>query len=256
MAVVLTYVDGATLSKLIIYGIPFTIAGVLLTLLEARLRFKDQIEDFVGYPTQPNALVIPLILVFAVGGFTMFSPATPILVILSLCPLLITFLILTIRLDIGKAGQRVKNHVTEGLPTMQNELCLFLAAGVLATGISALIDTGLLINPFSVFDQRFAGILLLGMLLMSVIGIHPVIQISSMTGFIMQLEPDPSLLAAVYLFAWHIGTCASPLSGTNLVFQGRYGAPAWRIALWNLPYGLIMVVVGGIWLWLAGGFLD
>ena len=91
---------------------------------------------------------------------------------------------------------------------------------------------------------------------MSTIGIHPVIQISSISGLLLQLNPDPSLLAATFLFAWHLGTCASPLSGTNLVFQGRYGVPAWRIAMWNLPYGLLMVMLGGMCLWAAPGLLQ
>lgn len=254
MAVVLTYVDGAELSLLILYGLPFTLMGIAVTVIEAHLRHSKELDNFVGYPMQATALGIPLFLVFAVGGFTLVSADTPTLVIISICALLITLLLL-LRRGLTTAVDRISNHVVEGLPQMRNELCLFLSAGVLATGISALINSGQLINPLVFFDHRVAGLLLLAMLLMSTIGIHPVIQISSITGLLLQLNPDPSLLAATYLFAWHLGTCASPLSGTNLVFQGRYGVPAWRIALWNLPYGLLMVLLGGMWLWVAPGIL-
>ena len=256
MAVVLTYVTDAELSSLLFFGIPFTLLGVLLTVLEAHFRFPRQLERFVGYPIQAGALAIPLLLVIAVGGFTLLAPETSLLVVISLCALFITLLLLLLRRGVRQAADRIHRHVISGLPQMQNELCLFLAAGVLATGISAMINSGLLGNPLTFFNAQVAGLLLLGMLLLSVIGIHPVIQISSLTGLILQLEPDPNLLAATYLFAWHLGTCASPLSGTNLVFQGRYGVPAWRIALWNLPYGLVMAILGGIWLWIASGLLE
>ena len=255
MAVVLTYVKGAELSSLIFYGLPFTLMGVGLTVIEAHLRYPQQLDNFIGYPTQLAALGIPLLLVIAVGGFSLVSENTPTLVIISVSALLITVLLL-LRRGMKTTVHRISEHVVDGLPSMRNELCLFLSAGVLATGISALINSGQLINPLPFFDHRIAGLLLLAMLLMSTIGIHPVIQISSISGLLLQLNPDPSLLAATFLFAWHLGTCASPLSGTNLVFQGRYGVPAWRIAMWNLPYGLLMVMLGGMWLWVAPGLLQ
>jgi hypothetical protein len=38
------------------------------------------------------------------------------------------------------------------------------------------------------------------------------------------------------------------LSGTNLVFQGRYGISAWQLAFWNWPYAIAMLIVGALWL--------
>ena len=86
-------------------------------------------------------------------------------------------------------------------------------------------------------------------------GIHPIILISSFAPMIMTLDPDPNLLAATFLFAWHLGTCSNPLSGTNLVFQGRYGISSWRLALWNWPYALTMLAVGALWLQLVARLL-
>ena len=37
----------------------------------------------------------------------------------------------------------------------------------------------------------------------------------------------------------------------NLVFQGRYGIPGWKLAFWNWPYALVMLVVGCLWLQLV-----
>jgi uncharacterized membrane protein YciS (DUF1049 family) len=72
--------------------------------------------------------------------------------------------------------------------------------------------------------------------------------ISSFAPMIMTLDPDPNLLAATFLFAWHLGTCSNPLSGTNLVFQGRYEISAWKLAFWNWPYAIVMLIVGALWL--------
>lgn len=256
MAVVVTFVDGVELSTLVVYGLPFTLTGVALTILEARLRFNKELQDFVGYPAKPASLTIPLLLIMLVGLATSISPDTAVLIIISSSALIITLGILLLRHGPSAAGKTLSYHVTHGLPTMQNELCLFLAAGVLATGISALIANGQLVNPLTSFNSHTAGLLLMAMLLLSVLGIHPIIQISSMTPLLMELDPDPNLLAATYLFVWHLGTCASPLSGTNLVFQGRYGVPAWRIALWNIPYGIVMAGIGSWWLSTANGLLQ
>lgn len=52
MAVVLTYVDEAELSTLIVYGLPFTLMGIVITVVEAHLRFPKELKSFVGYPTR------------------------------------------------------------------------------------------------------------------------------------------------------------------------------------------------------------
>ena len=115
----------------------------------------------------------------------------------------------------------------------------------------AMVMHGVIDNPFSGFDAISAAETLGVILLCAFCGIHPIIMISSITPMLLTLDPDPNLLAATYLFAWHLGTCSNPLSGTNLVFQGRYGIPGWKIAFWNWPYALAMLVVAALWLQLV-----
>ena len=86
------------------------------------------------------------------------------------------------------------------------------------------------------------------MVMLAALGIHPVILISSFTPLILSLDPNPNLLAVTYLFAWNLGTCSSPLSGTHLVFQGRYGIPSWKAAMWNWPYAVVMWLIAVAWL--------
>jgi hypothetical protein len=248
MAVVLTYVNQASLGWIIVAGFPFMLVGAIGVYVEARLRYPQEVDSFVGYPTHLAALKIPAILIVTVVAMSQLFSAIPILVVIAMSALLVTSSTLLVRNGLAAGLTRLRQHSTDGLPMMVNELCLFLAAGVLAAGISALIQHGVVENPFTQFDAITAAEVLGIMLFCAFCGIHPIIMISSFAPMIMTLDPDPNLLAATFLFAWHIGTCSNPLSGTNLVFQGRYSIPGWKLAFWNWPYALIMLLVGALWL--------
>ena len=248
MAVVLTYASQASLVWIIVAGFPFMLVGLIGVYIEARLRYPAEVENFVGYPTHLSALKVPAILIVVVITMSWLFPHKSILVLIAISALLVTTSVLLLRQGIGGTITRLQEYSTTGLPRIVNELCLFLAAGVLAGGISALILHGVIENPFTEFDSVTAALVLAIMLLCAFCGIHPIIMISSFAPMILTLNPDPNLLAVTFLFAWHIGTCSNPLSGTNLVFQGRYGIPGWKLAFWNWPYALAMLVVGVIWL--------
>jgi len=248
MAVVLTYVSDASLTWIIVAGFPFMLIGFIGVYVEARLRYAREIDDFVGYPTQVRDLAVPAILIGVVLAMSRLLAGTPILVLIAISALLVTVAVLLLRVGPRQSLSRLIGHVQQGLPRIVNELCLFLSAGVLAAGISALVMNGVIDNPIQRFDADSAAGLLALILLCAFCGIHPIIMISSLSPMILTLDPNPNLLAATYLFSWHIGTCSNPLSGTNLVFQGRYGIPGWKIAYWNWPYALAMLVVGALWL--------
>ena len=137
---------------------------------------------------------------------------------------------------------------------MINELQLFLAAGVLAAGLATLIG-GNFIPVVNGFTASSAALLLGAMIILAVAGVHPVVMVTGATPLIMSLNPAPDLLAVCYLLAWGLGTCASPLSGTHLVFQGRYGIPSWRAAAWNLPYVAFMYALAVVLLHLVANVL-
>ncbi len=255
MAVVLTYVSDASLTWIIVAGFPFMLVGLIGVYLEARLRYPREVESFVGYPTQPRDLMVPAILIGVVLLMSRLLTDSPILVLIAISALLVTVTVLAVRVGPSQSAARLVAHVDGGLPRIVNELCLFLSAGVLAAGISALVLHGVIDNPIERFDADSAGGLLAVILLCAFCGIHPIIMISSLSPMILTLDPDPNLLAATYLFSWHIGTCSNPLSGTNLVFQGRYGIPSWKIAFWNWPYALAMLLVGALWLQLVARIL-
>ena len=248
MAVVLTYVSEASLIWIIVAGFPFMAIGFITVYLEARLRYAGEVENFVGYPTHLSALKVPALLIVTVMLLSQLLTSTSILVLIAISGLLVTLTVLVARYGITGSITRLQIHVVKGLPRIVNELCLFLAAGILAGGITALIQLGVFTNPFDHFDALTAVQMLAIMLMCAFCGIHPIIMISSFAPMILTLNPDPNLLAVTFLFAWHLGTCSNPLSGTNLVFQGRYGIPGWKIAFWNWPYALVMLIIAAAWI--------
>ncbi len=247
MAVVLTYVSQAKLLWIVLAGLPFTVMGLIVVYAEARIRYPTEVDSFIGYPIHLDSLKIPFVLVICVVLGFWLLPETPVLMVIASSALLVTTLTLVIR-NRASVTSQLGDYVVNGLPRMVNELTLFLAAGVLAAGMSAIIENGVSFTQFTHFDATTSIQLLGFMLLCAVIGIHPVILISSLTPLILTLDPNPNLLAVTYLFAWNLGTCSSPLSGTNLVFQGRYDIPSWKAAIWSWPYVIVMYLIAAIWL--------
>jgi len=243
MAVVLTYVPDLSLAFVMICCLPFAMAGFALVYTEARLRYAADVAKFRGYPVQFSSLWIPAVLAVMVVMFSRFVPGWSILTCISVSALGLTVFVLLVRQGLHDSIRTLYSHITRTLPGMINELLLFLVAGVLAAGLASVI-AGELVSV-QVFEFRWVEAMMLtgAMVLASVIGVHPVVTVSGATPMILALDPDPNLLAVAYLLAWSLGTCGSPLSGTHLVFQGRYGIPGWRGAFWNLPYVTVMFVL-------------
>jgi len=219
MAAVVTNVPDMRLAFVISACLPFAIASFIVVLAEVRLRHWQQVQSFTGYPVNFYNLWIPAALAVIILLLTSLVPEWSVLTRISLSALFLTVGVLFWREGL-RAFRTLKKFVLEGLPTMINELQLFLAAGVLAAGLVTITSSSLL-PELSGFTAVSAALLLGAMILLAVMGLHPVVTISGVTPLVMTFTPAPDLLAVCYLLAWGLGTCASPLSGTHLVFQGR-----------------------------------
>lgn len=252
MAVVLTYIEEARLLFLMMLGIPFAVVGFSLVLLEARYRYQREVADFKGYPVSLSSLWIPALLTLTVISCHFLLPKLPVLVIIALAALLVSVLGLSLYQGILPALSILNDHVSRSLPGMAGELLLFLAAGFLAVGLQAVVAGAELQLPLlAVYDGQAAALLLAMMVLISALGIHPVISIAVATPLLAPINPDPQLLALTYVLVWSIGTSASPLSGINLIIQGRYGLSSLGLARRNWPFAAMMILVGSLFLWLA-----
>ena len=169
---------------------------------------------------------------------------------IALSALAVSFIGLYLHNGFNGAKSQLLQHILKGLPKMVNELVLFLAAGILAIGLQTLVAATHMSLPFrGGFDAAAAIILLAGMVLLSLLGVHPVISIAVATPLLTPIAPDSQLLAITFVFSWSLGACASPLSGLNLIFQGRYGIPSIKLAILNWPYVAVMFLVAALFLY-------
>lgn len=242
-ALVLTYVHGVSIIYIMMTGLPLLLLTIVCAHLFSVLKNREHIEQFAGYPVTLSKLWLPISLTIAVVAMQALFPAMPILVVISLSALLLSAGVLLVKLGIKTSGNALFTHALKGLPRSSNELLLFLSAGVLATGLSAFLQSTNFELALDKYTLQTACVTLATMIIIAAAGIHPVIQISVLTPLLLPINPDPELLAMTYLFSWALGNAASPLSGTHLMLQGRYDVPAWKLAVQNWPYVIPMYFV-------------
>ena len=175
-----------------------------------------------------------------------------VIVLVALYAFLLTLIILTIKNNIKTTLQIIKEYIFEELPNTKAELTLFLVAGMFGVSISTLLLGYKVEVPFDIFTYKEAIITLLGFIILSFIGIHPIITIAVIGD--MLLDFDHTLIAITFLIAWAVTVSTSPFSGLNLTIQGRYNINAKEIFVLNLPYAFKMFIVSSIFLYILDRF--
>lgn len=246
MAAALSFLPDARILVLIAAGIPLAIVGTAITWTTIAPRAGN---DFRGYPMRYRNLRIPGVMAVAVIVIHLLAPGIPVLVVVTLLAPLITALVL---LPQGRSGGRVLgNHVRYNLPTMSNELWLFLSAGVLAAGIGSVIVAMGDWTPFTRFTALEAWIVAISITGISVFGIHPVITSAAFTSLLGPLDIDHNLMAMAILCGWALGMGVNPLSGLNLSLQARYGIDGLDMLRGNARYAIVMLLMFGLVVWLT-----
>ncbi|HCB12621.1 MAG TPA: hypothetical protein DEP36_03485 [Gammaproteobacteria bacterium] len=254
MAAALTYAPGARLSIVVLAGLPMAALALWLTVREIDPEDPTLGAPFIGYPMNFSALWIPGLLVVIVLTLHTLIPHWSILAIIALSAPLLTIAILTAQQRHG-AWISLKAHIGHGLASTVNELALFLAAGVLAAGLTSLSHLLRDWLPFDQFGAPQAGLILIAMVGVAALGVHPVITIAAFGVWLAPLHPEPDLLAITLLMAWAIGVPANPLSGLHLMMQGRYGIDGYAFLYWNRGYVLKCLGAGVALLFVYGAML-
>ena len=243
VAVALTYAPGAKLLNIMQAGIPMAVIGILITYFELR----PKAACFTGYPMRIGSLALPAFLALAVITAHHFFPALSVLQIISiLSPLTAIGALYLKRKPVIKT---LRQHTHNRLAKMGNELALFLAAGTMAAGLNTLFTLYADQLPIPELTPLVTSLLLLVMLLLSLLGVHPVISIATVSGLLLPTQPPMDLLAMVFLACWGIGTACGPMSGMNLSLRGRYFITAKQTLKNNLHYGVIMWLISSLSLW-------
>lgn len=238
MAVALSYVPEANLGLLMSIGGAISVVAILITFFEVKATLTKQ--TFYGYPLRVNSLRLPLILTLLVFALHYLFPDLSILFIITLCAPLLCLLFL-----MGHTQPKavIKRHVEGRLANMQNEITLFLSAGVFAFGLQAVMVGQTWFSPFTLFDASAASLCFVLMIVLSMVGFHMLIGIAIIAPIALPLNPDPSLLAFIILASWSIGAAVGPLSGMNISLQGMYGISSQKIMRLNLRYAVLMSLV-------------
>lgn len=250
MGVVLISVPQANLWTLMLFGLLPASVGLLLAgwwLLQ-----RPEAETTPAYPMHWQGLLLPLLLAASVLIGHAIWPDLSVLTLVSLVGLLFTLVLVFWRYR-QRGWSRLRQHI-EGLSVMSGETLLFLAAGVLAAGLGAALQAMDFSFRLDYFGPWQAWFLLLAMVGVSGLSVHPVISISTVGGLFSPWVADPNLLALVFLMTWSQGVMLSPLSGTHLVMQGRYGLPSHAFTRWNFRYVLLLLLVDLVVLHLYAAF--
>jgi hypothetical protein len=244
-AAVLTYSPSARVEVLMAVGgclaaIALGISGVTVT-----RAFGPRLSEFRGYPLTLQALAPPLALVVFVLSVHVAAPDIPIVAIITICAPALAVLLVAAATP-RAAPRRVAQHAVHQLPATSSELVLFLSAGLLVAGLTPLAGRAvgwLPIDAFTAWEAwGFVGV----MAAVSALGVHPVISIAIGASVLAPLEPNPTLFAMAGLIAWGLQAAAGPLTGLNIILQGRYGVDSFTLARWNLKYaGALFVLSGG-----------
>ena len=240
MGIALSHSPGAALVTLSLVGLPLAALGILLT--GWQLTRQGRAADYVGYPMHFGALWVPGLLAFLVMLLHELAPTVPVLTLIAGLSLMLTLSVLVLR-NARRAGPAFVGQIINGLPRMSGELALFLAAGVLAAGIASVVDATGWTLDLDHFGATEASFLLLLMIVLAIVGVHPVISIATAQGLLTPLEPDPNLLGITYLMAWAVGVSISPFSGMHLAMQGRFGIDSRGFLRWSGGFTLTMLLV-------------
>ena len=238
MAVALSYVPSANLALLMLIGGCISVLAMCFTFFEIKYRHSDTL--FYGFPLRVNSLLLPSLLTALVFIIHYLFHDLSILFIITLCSPLLCLVFLAFK---ANPKELIQQHIEKRLSNMQNEIVLFLSAGVFGVGLNAILSNQSWFAPFNVFDASAASVCFMLMIGLSMLGFHMLIGISIVAPMVLPLDPDPSLLAFIILASWAIGAAVGPLSGMNISIQGTYGVSSHKIQRWNFRYALVMTTV-------------
>ena len=250
-AAALTYLPNFDKSTIFFSGIILALIALIVTYFEVGKKFE--LESFQGYPISLETLYIPVLLVIFILITKYYEENLKVIILVSIYSLLLTIFISLIKVNFTKTLHLFKQHITSDLPKMKMEISLFLVAGLFGVSVSTILNGYHVIVPFSQFTYIEASITLLGFILLSFIGIHPIITIAVIASFLLQF--NHTLLAVTFLMAWAITVSSSPFSGLNLTIQSRYNVEAKEVFLLNLPFVIKMYVVCVIALYILDKFI-
>ncbi len=200
--------------------------------------------EFLGYPLRWESLVVPLFLAIVVMCSHALLPDISILVLICMISPLGAVLFMKGR----PRTVAIIDFITTRIVTVTSQFALFLAAGVFSAGIKSV--THVYPEFFVMSSPVFSPLLFAGvgaaMIIVGVLGVHPVISIAIVSPLLLPLQPDHSQLGFLFLTSWAVSTACSPLSGVGLTLVSRYHAKPRQILASNWHYAAVMWAIASL----------
>lgn len=241
MALALSYTPGSSLPTIILVGLSLSALGLVTLFLAGGIFSNPSIMESRGYPIKWESLWLPSLLAIVVIVVHQFIPQISILMLVIILTPIVSCVVLLIDRGPIQCSKRVRYFCINHLPELSGEVSLFLSAGVFAAGLF-MVFSALNYEFFEVFDAAAASKILVASVLLSCLGIHPIVVVSTIVPLLVSLAPPPNLMAFLCVCCWGIGCAVCPLSGTNITLKTRYNIDNWRIGIKNIPYAALMTL--------------
>ena len=245
VALALGLVPGVRFPELVALGVALAAVGFLVVMILGRVEEGEGISRFQGYPFRLESLWLPFALVCAVAAAHWTWPSLSVLLLVALLAPPLAAAVLAVRFGVAGAARTVVRFAFTELPGMSGELTLFLAAGVLGGGLTALVAAYPGLVPAFALTPGTGTVALVAIVAAAMAGVHPLVSVTAFIAVSLPASPDPTLLAAVCVTGWGIGSAAGPYSGINLVLSARCGVSSWAFTRWNALYCVLMVLAAG-----------
>lgn len=239
MGVTLIGVPNAELGPIILYTLPVSL--IALGASYYQLIKHSQSAPYFGFAISRETLKLPLTMALMVLAAHQLLPEISVITWVSTLSVLIVVLTLAWKRKTEATISALQQHVSTGLARSAGEVALFLSATVLASGLSASLQTLNIDLTPATFGATEASLTLLLLIGLALIGVHPVTSNLICAAILAPVADNPNLLAMTLLFAWSLGITLSPLSGSQILLQTRYGVRARDLARSNLFYAPLML---------------
>ena len=239
--VALIYAPGSQWSHSVVPGLVLACLLGIVSAIDAYLRDG---AEFEGYPLQYDSLFIPVLLAATVMLCHLLLPNIHILTLISLISPIGALLFMRERPRLRQSALFIR----ERLANISSQFAIFLAAGVFSSGVVAIIQS--YPDTLSLHIDHFTPLLFMAfsgfMIVIALIGVHPVASIALVSPFLVPLGINPNQLAFLFLSAYGIGIGASPLSGVGLLMSSRYNVSSSTILQVNRYYLVIIWLLSGV----------
>ena len=246
VALALSLVPDVRFPVFVLTGVVLACIGFLIIAVLGRWEEGEAIAEFRGYPFRAESLWLPLTLVGAVTVTHWAWPSVPILFPVALFAPLLAAAALVARVGTAGATRILTRFAMTELSGMSGELSLFLAAGVLGGGLSAVVGAFPSLVPQFALTAATATLALSGIAVLGMAGVHPLVSVTTLIALTLPASPPPTLLATVCVVGWGLGSSVSPYSGINLVLSTRCGVSSWVFPRWNAFYCAATVLSAGV----------